>query len=117
MFSRFAIYLRLNNALSRTALGNALVKAYSYHRTTLDIIHLDTLGNMSKFLNTPGLHLQGCMAHRHFRLLLDTNGKVLYQARSSPIVSHQDEPWQGLAGDTNSHELSRMGCPIFSLRW
>ena len=111
MFSRFAVWLRLNDALSRTALGDALIQAYSYHRTTLDVIHLDTIGNMSEFLKAPGLHLRGCMAHRHFRLLLDKNGKVLCQARSSPIVSHQDEPWQGLAGDSNSHELFPDGVP------
>jgi hypothetical protein len=105
MFSRFAVWLRRNDALSRTALGEALIRAYSYHRTTLDVIHLNTLGNMAEFLDTPGTHLSGCMAHRHFRLLLDKHGKVLCQARSSPIVSHQDEPWQGLAGDSNSHEL------------
>ena len=105
MFSRFAVWLRRNNALSRTALGEALIHAYSYRRTTLDVIHLNTLGNMSDFLSVQGNHLNGCMAHRHFRLLLDKNGKVLCQARSSPIVNHQDEPWQGLAGDSNSHEL------------
>jgi len=105
MFSRFAVWLRRNDALSRTALGIALVHAYSYHRTTLDVIHLNTLGNMSKFLDVAGTHLRGCMSHRHFRLLLDKNGLVLCQARSSPIMSYNDEPWQGLAGDSNSHEL------------
>jgi hypothetical protein len=111
MFSRFAVWLRYHNALGRTTLGHALTRAYSYRGTTLDVTHLNTLANMSDFLRSPGLHLKGCMGHRHFRLVMGKDGKVLCQARQTPIRSHQDEPWQGLAGDTNSHDLFPDGVP------
>ena len=112
MFSRFAVYLRINDALCRSALGDALKKAFYYNNTELEVVHLDTLANMSDFLvSKGGLHLDGCMSHRHFRLLRDNSGVVICQVRSSPIVSYHDEPWQGLAADTNTHHLFPNGVP------
>ena len=74
---------------------------------------MNTAANISEWLDqrSKGLKLPDCMAHRHFRLLTDKNGKVMCQARSSAVVSYTSEPWQGLEANTNFHDLFPYGIP------
>ena len=106
MFSRFAEYLRCHCALSPDEMARCMRSAFTYCDQPVHTEVMDTVAGMSRFLaEGTGIALPECMDHRHFRIRRDGTGKVILQARSSPIVSYRDEPWQGLRGNTNFHDM------------
>ena len=117
MFSRYAVHLRRRDAFTREQMGLELRKAYKYKGVSPDVVHLNTVANISGWfdsLKAKQIHPRGlpeCMAHRHYRIVRDKDGKVITQARSSPIISHVSEPWQGLEGNTTQHDMFPDGAP------
>jgi hypothetical protein len=112
MFSRFAEYLRCHSALSPSDMARCMRDAFTYCNQPVHTEILDTVAGMSEFLvNGTGAALPECMDHRHFRIRREGSGKVVLQARSSPVVSYRDEPWQGLQGNTNYHDMFPLRVP------
>ena len=106
MFSRFAEYLRTHNARSRAEMADAMRRAFTYNDKEAHVHILQTVAAMSSFLEEgTGIELPECMAHRHFRIRRDAQGKTIIQGRSTPIASYTSEPWLGLEGNTSSHAM------------
>ena len=117
MFSKFAMWLRGHDALDRADMAEQMRAAYTYNGRPPDVEVLDTVAGMSEFLaDGTGVSLPECMDHRHFRVRRNTAGKVIIQARSSPVVSYRHEPWQGLEGNTLNHDPFPNFVPDFVAR-
>ena len=112
MFSRFATYLRHHDACSRADMKEAFENGFWYNNRPCDVRVLETLANMSAFLDKDtDISMREITGHRHFRVRLNKEGHVIVQARSTPIVSYESEPWQGLQGHTTELEIFAKGVP------
>jgi hypothetical protein len=112
IFSRFCTWLRTHNALCPSDMAAQMRRAYTYNGKPPLVEVLQTVAGMSEFLaRGTGIELPECMDHRHFRIRRNKEGKTIIQARSSPVVSHLWEPWQGLRGDTLEHDIFPLGAP------
>lgn len=83
----------------------------------IDVQILDTVAGMSEFLDDgTGIDLPECMSKRHFRITINKDDAVILQARNNPVVSHIDDPWQGLAEQTLFHSVFPFKVPDLAAR-
>ena len=109
LFSRLAVYLRHNNALSRSQLAQCIRRAYkSKEGDEPVVIHWDRVANISQWLdkNNRTAKMPGLTAFHHFRIFEPSsfNGQVWLQARTwpgAPCPENSGDCWRGLDGGSN----------------
>jgi hypothetical protein len=117
-FSRLSVYLRMNNAFTRKAIGEAVRKSYTFENEEPDVSHWDTVANLRDFLEdylTYDDEVQsvtmGLVQYRHFRFSMH-EGVPVVQCRPKMVIA-DDDGWHGLKLFTNKTFLfpSEMGVP------
>jgi hypothetical protein len=101
---------RVNNAKSRHELAQGIKAAYHFENKPADVIHWDTVANMSDYLDEYVEHFaEGCMQYRHFRFHRSKiSREVIMQVSLSMLTTAVDDcsgkdandPWRGLKPQT-----------------
>jgi len=103
-FSRIALFLRRNNALSRLAIKRAVKACYHKYGKSAIVGHWENVANLSEWFDDAKVRpMPSVSKYRHFRTFVGGNGKVWTQCREFMRDVDGDE-WAGGSGNTH-HEL------------
>jgi hypothetical protein len=101
---------RANNAKSRPELAKGIRAAYHFENKPPDVIHWNTIANMSDYLGEYVKHFaEGCMTYRHFRFhRAHVSREIIMQVSLSMLTTAIDDcsgkdandPWRGLKPHT-----------------
>ena len=104
-FSRIAVFLRKNNALSRLALERAAKASYHKYGKCAIVRHWENLANISEWFDHVKVKPVPCVTkYRHFRTFMGANGKVWTQCREF-MRDVRGDNWAGGDGTTHNELL------------
>lgn len=105
LFSRISVNLRVNNAVSRHALGKAMRSSFIKYGKRPIVKHWNSVANISDYLTELGClsELKKITKYHAFRFV-KTEGKLAVQGRTWPGSPRQSttDYWRGLSGETVS---------------
>jgi hypothetical protein len=106
-FSRIAIYLRANDALSRSMLARCIRASFKKDGKRPIVVHWASLGNVSDWMDSKGVKaVPGITDWRHFRVRMnaDSPGETTLHTRNHMAIVQDDlwdAPGNGSSADFN----------------
>ena len=106
LFGRFSIYLSAFNACTRTALGIAAEKSFTFEGEPPTVVHWDTVANFSNWVQPYMAEENGdpstkeVTRYRHFRFVNRKEGPAV-QARFQMASDMAEDGWTGLRAHHN----------------
>jgi hypothetical protein len=83
-FSRISVYLRKNDAMSRTMLGRCIIAAFMKYGRRPIVKHWNSIANISGWLDKYVRIAKDCSLFYYYRFMKNTQKKTVCQARTWP---------------------------------
>ena len=117
-FSRYSVYLRTHNTLSRMQMKEALEKCYRSKKGAVEkpvVRHWETIANISEWIGETCADTKNIMSFRSIRIFKSQTeaGAVWLQVKKAPRKNTDSTleqlAWSGLLEHTNHHKMFEPG--------